>query len=266
MRHPIFILYSAKTYSKKYNFWVCWNYINHCTSCNFLIFLLVSLHQFSFRLLHLYYFSENLIDKLHNGEHIFNSLLSEFRLSTGPVCIAILKQLVEKVVNSCIEKNDGGDDLTKLEGLHTKIGEMISGLYAVESVTYLTASLIDQYENQDCEMEVAIVKAFGVKCCNNLLYGNMELVGTDSYLDDNWYSNLFRDSLANVVLPESISNLKIMISLMGMQHAGVSFMFLWYSELLIIYLYRKFSFKSYTRCASIKCGFQTSDGAPEQFV
>lgn len=183
---------------------------------------MLALHQFSC----LYYFSENVVDKVHNGEHIFNSLLNEFRLSTGPLCIAILKQLVENVTSFFIERNNGVDDLTKVESLLTKIGDMITGLYAVESMTYLTAGLIDLYENQDCEMEVAIVKAFSAECCNNLLFNNMELVGTDTYLDNNWYSNLFRDSLANIVLPESISNLKIIISLMGLQYAGVSSIFL----------------------------------------
>lgn len=32
-------------------------------------------------------------------------------------------------------------------------------LYSIESVTYLTAGILDQYENQDCLAESTIIKA-----------------------------------------------------------------------------------------------------------
>lgn len=38
------------------------------------------------------------------------------------------------------------------------IFKLVSTTYAIESVTYLTSLLMDQYEKQDCEIEAAIVK------------------------------------------------------------------------------------------------------------
>lgn len=35
---------------------------------------------------------------------------------------------------------------------------MTTSSYAIESMIYLTAGLLDNYENQDCELEAAIVK------------------------------------------------------------------------------------------------------------
>lgn len=40
-------------------------------------------------------------------------------------------------------------------------------LYAIESVTYLTAGLIDRYEDQDCELESTIVKVKYSKSYNS---------------------------------------------------------------------------------------------------
>lgn len=36
--------------------------------------------------------------------------------------------------------------------------QALVGLYAMESMVYLTTGLMDSYEKQDCELECAIVK------------------------------------------------------------------------------------------------------------
>ena len=43
-------------------------------------------------------------------------------------------------------------------------------------------------------------------------------------------------------------------------------MFLQWLELLRKIDYRRMSYTTFTRCTSGKCRFQTTDGAPEQFV
>lgn len=115
-------------------------------------------------------------------------------------------------------------------------------LYAIESTTYLTTGLVDQYENQDCELEAAIVKVISIslcyeqfrfKCnkfqmisatyCHNSVASIMHFMGAVTYLKENWCNKLYRDSLGHILLNEPVDSLKLTIALLGLRHAGVSY-------------------------------------------
>ncbi|XP_022901596.2 complex I assembly factor ACAD9, mitochondrial [Onthophagus taurus] len=163
---------------------------------------------------------ENVLTEENPNDKTINCILNENRLSTAPIAIGILKKVINKFIDDCINCKLPQGNLTETEIIQTKIGKLITLLYGMESLTYLTSGLLDQYENQDCEIESTITKLFSIQQCSNSILDVMKFVGTQSLESDDFYNRLYRDSLGHMLLHESVYNLKIIVALLGLQHAG----------------------------------------------
>lgn len=106
------------------------------------------------------------------------------------------------------------------DSISTQIGDIVTNLYAMESITYLTAGLMDQYENQDCTMEAAIVRAFCSQRGVDLAASCMNFVGPAAYTTDHWSNHIHRRMQSHLLLNEGLDNLKMVISLLGAEYAG----------------------------------------------
>lgn len=95
----------------------------------------------------------------------------------------------------------------------------------MESVTYLTTSLIDQYENQDCQLETAIVKVFNSDSCFRVASDCLQFLGSPAFMKDHWSNQYQRDALSHILTNEANDNLKLTIALLGLKYAGVIFLF-----------------------------------------
>ena len=81
--------------------------------------------------------------------------LSEFSF----ICYTgVLKKLIGLVTDHVINRRQFGKPLAEYEIIQEKVAKVTALTYAMESMTYLTAGMLDSYENPDCSMEAAIVK------------------------------------------------------------------------------------------------------------
>lgn len=104
------------------------------------------------------------------------NIFTELRVSTGAACTTLIKQLINKFTEDCKNLTVANSSIIETDSVLTKTGEvcvlsrfrvallpfyylqLLATAYAMESTTYLTSLLLDQYENQDCDLEAAIVK------------------------------------------------------------------------------------------------------------
>lgn len=91
----------------------------------------------------------------------------------------------------------------------------------MESVSFYTSLLLDQYENQDCELETAIVKVLSSEHCLKVTSSCLDFLGTEAYMSGHWCNALHQNALSHVMLNETNDNLKLIIALIGLQYAGV---------------------------------------------
>lgn len=52
------------------------------------------------------------------------------------------------------------------------------------------------------------------------------MVGVPAYMEGHWLNLLYNDALGHLVLNETNDSLRMVIALSGLQHAGVSIIFL----------------------------------------
>jgi acyl-CoA dehydrogenase family protein 9 len=70
----------------------------------------------------------------------------------------VLKKLIGLTAEHAITRQQFGKPLTEFELIQEKFAKITCLTYAMESMAYLTAGMLDTYENPDCAVEAAIVK------------------------------------------------------------------------------------------------------------
>uniref|UniRef100_A0A1Y1M8F1 Acyl-CoA dehydrogenase/oxidase C-terminal domain-containing protein n=1 Tax=Photinus pyralis TaxID=7054 RepID=A0A1Y1M8F1_PHOPY len=164
---------------------------------------------------------DNILGEVHSAEILISSLLTQFRLSCGPACSILVKKLLNDLTKHCTHTNIGQLSISETDYVRSIVAEITLSAYAIESITYLTSGLLDEYENQDCLMESSIVKIFGAEQACSSASKVMDILGTPSYKKNHWCNELLMDALSYKYLNEVGENLKIWIALLGLNHAGI---------------------------------------------
>ncbi|CAH1961684.1 unnamed protein product [Acanthoscelides obtectus] len=166
--------------------------------------------------------NENVIGEVDKGVDILNEIILDYRLSIGPPCITLTKKILNTLSNEIIRKSDDVNLIYKTDAVRSIIAKITSSIFAMESATYLTSGLLDSFENQDCQMESSIVKVF---CSEKLWEASnlcLDLTGTVAISDSHFANKYHKEALPFVSLHDPNDSLKIIIALLGLQHAGVS--------------------------------------------
>jgi len=97
-------------------------------------------------------------------------------------------------------------------------------VYAMESMLYLTAGLLDEFRAQDVTLESAITKYFTLRQVYAIASQNLGVVGPKSLLSGETTELGLRDAAQLCTQGESLDTLGMFIALTGLQHAGVNFL------------------------------------------
>lgn len=69
-------------------------------------------------------FAENILGEVHQGEKVLANLLTDMRLSTGPICITLTKNLTNKFIDYCKFSGTQDRNLYKTDIASSKIAEV----------------------------------------------------------------------------------------------------------------------------------------------
>ncbi|GLV44016.1 Enigma [Carabus blaptoides fortunei] len=164
---------------------------------------------------------ENILGEGADSIKVITPLLSRLRLSTGPACIALIQKLIQQFSKHVVHTKHGQTYLSDTDFVRDKIAQINLHMYAVESMTYMTAGLLDRYEEQDCDLESTIVKVFSSEACLQSIMECVKMVGVPAYMEGHWLNSLYSDALGHIVLSETNDSLRMVIALSGLQHAGM---------------------------------------------
>jgi acyl-CoA dehydrogenase family protein 9 len=87
------------------------------------------------------------------GVSFYTVLMVIFSYGSG-----ILKKLIGLTAEHAITRQQFGKPLMEFELIQEKFAKITCLTYAMESMAYLTAGMLDTFENPDCAVEAAIVK------------------------------------------------------------------------------------------------------------
>ncbi|KAL9914403.1 complex I assembly factor ACAD9, mitochondrial-like [Glossina fuscipes] len=156
----------------------------------------------------------------HEGKFVGEFLQQSNRLRNALVALGLSKNILNYLTNFCIETKKMGVTLKDMEFAQTHLAKATLSLYGVESMIYMTAGLLDEFQNPDVILETAITKYFSLKELLNLSISLLDLKGPKALLTGEMTERYLRDAMQLYVYGESITMLNAFIALVGLQHVG----------------------------------------------
>jgi acyl-CoA dehydrogenase family protein 9 len=162
---------------------------------------------------------ENVIGEPGEGFKIAMHTLNNGRMSLGTGSVGGTKILLDKVIDHVKERRQFGMTLSEFELVQDKIGWMVSYLFGLEAMAYLTTGLVDAGV-PDYSLESAIVK---VAATEFLWYGTnraLQLKGGAGYMRDEPYEKVLRDTRIFPIFEGANDVMRAFIALSGMKPVG----------------------------------------------
>src|SRR5438067_1975006 len=135
---------------------------------------------------------ENLLGEPGEGFRIAMDVLNNGRLSLGTGSVGLAKRLVDLAIDHVTTRRQFGRPLADFDMVEDKIGWMVSYLFGLESLAYLTTGLVDA-GLEDYSIESAIAKVIGTEFVWYQANRALQLKGGAGYLRDEPYEQILRD-------------------------------------------------------------------------
>ncbi len=155
------------------------------------------------------------------GFKVAMEALTHARISLASSCLGKGKRLLRMVVDRVAERRAFGRSLAEFGLVRDKIARMTSELFALESMTYLTAGLVDA-GHPDFAIESAICKVFGSETLWRVANEAQQVAGALGYMRAQPWERLLRDARIAMIYEGTNEILRCFIALSGMQSPGRS--------------------------------------------
>ena len=165
---------------------------------------------------------ENILGAPGKGLKVALSVLDFGRVTFGASCTGAAKTCLRLAVQHANIRRQFGRTLGEFELIKKKIARMAAGAYALEAMTYLTASLIDR-GLEDYMLETAMLKVFSTEALWMLVSEAFQVHGGAAYFTDRPLERMLRDARINQIGEGANEVLTSFIALVGMRAPGEQF-------------------------------------------
>jgi alkylation response protein AidB-like acyl-CoA dehydrogenase len=156
--------------------------------------------------------AENLLGEIGKGHKIAFNVLNFGRFKLGAMCVGSARNGIGEAARYAGTRRQFGQPIGSFGAIGHKIGEMIAWAYAVESLTYRTAGMIDARLEEttpadeaaavlaifeDYAVEASIAKVAGSEMLDYVLDENIQIHGGNGYVHDYPAERHYRDSRVN---------------------------------------------------------------------
>jgi acyl-CoA dehydrogenase family member 9 len=163
--------------------------------------------------------AENVLGEPGEGFHIAMQVLNNGRLSLGTGSVGATKGLLDRVIEHTTERRQFGRPLAEFELVQDKIAWMVSYLFGLESMTYLTCGMVDDGV-PDYSLESAICKVSGTEFLWYAANRALQLKGGAGYMRDEPYEKVLRDIRIFPIFEGANDVLRAFIALTGVKPLG----------------------------------------------
>jgi acyl-CoA dehydrogenase family protein 9 len=146
-------------------------------------------------------------------------VLNNGRLSLGTGSVGATKGLLDRVIEHTKERRQFGRPLAEFELVEDKIAWMVSYLFGLESMTYLTCGMVDAGV-PDYSLESAICKVSGTEFLWYAANRALQLKGGAGYMRDEPYEKVLRDIRIFPIFEGANDVLRAFIALTGVKPLG----------------------------------------------
>jgi acyl-CoA dehydrogenase family protein 9 len=163
--------------------------------------------------------AENVLGEPGEGFRIAMHILNNGRLSLGTGSVGATKALLDRAIAHVKERRQFDRALADFELVQDKVAWMVSYLFGLESMTYLTCGLVDAGV-EDYSLESAICKVSGTEFLWYAANRVLQLKGGEGYLRDQPYEKILRDIRIFPIFEGANDVLRAYIALTGLRPLG----------------------------------------------
>jgi acyl-CoA dehydrogenase family member 9 len=163
--------------------------------------------------------AENVIGEAGDGFRIAMHVLNNGRIGLGTGSVGATKGLIDKAIAHVKERRQFGMPLADFELVQEKIAWMVSYLFGLESMCYLTCGLVDRGV-EDYSLESAICKVSGTEFLWYAANRALQLKGGAGYMKDEPYEQILRDIRIFPIFEGANDVMRAFIALSGMKPVG----------------------------------------------
>ncbi|MGH3624090.1 MAG: acyl-CoA dehydrogenase family protein, partial [Sciscionella sp.] len=160
--------------------------------------------------------AENLLGEAGDGFHIAMHTLNNGRMSLGTGVVGRVKQLIRQAIEHTTEREQFGRPLADFELVQDKIGWMVSYLYGLESMAYLTTGLVDSGV-ADYSVESAMTKVAATEFVWHAVNRVFQLMGGKAYMADSPLAKTLRDTRIFPIFEGANDVLQSFVALSGLK-------------------------------------------------
>jgi acyl-CoA dehydrogenase family protein 9 len=162
---------------------------------------------------------ENVLGEPGDGFRIAMHILNNGRMSLGTGSVGAAKWLIDEAIAHVKERRQFGQPLADFELVQDKIGWMVSFLFGLESLSYLTTGLVDRGV-PDYSLESAIAKVAGTEFLWYQANRALQLKGGAGYMRDQPYEKVLRDIRIFPIFEGANDVMRAFVALSGMKPVG----------------------------------------------
>jgi acyl-CoA dehydrogenase family member 9 len=163
--------------------------------------------------------AENVLGEPGEGFRIAMQILNNGRIGLGTGSVGATKDLLNRAIDHVNERRQFGRPLADFELVQEKIAWMVSYLFGLESMCYLTCGLVDQGV-EDYSLESAICKVSGTEFLWYAANRVMQLKGGEGYMRTEPYEQILRDIRIFPIFEGANDVMRAFIALSGVKPLG----------------------------------------------
>jgi acyl-CoA dehydrogenase family protein 9 len=153
------------------------------------------------------------------GFKIAVETLNTGRTSLGAGCIGGSKVMLRLAANHATQRKQFQTRIAEFEMIRAKFSRMVVSTYALESMVYLTAGLIDR-GLEDYSLEGACCKIYGTEAVWQNINDALQIAGGNGFMEEYPYEKALRDSRINMIFEGTNEILRVLVCLSGMRDVG----------------------------------------------
>jgi acyl-CoA dehydrogenase family member 9 len=163
--------------------------------------------------------AENVLGEPGQGFRIAMQILNNGRIGLGTGSVGATKKLLDLTIDHVKERKQFGQPLADFELVQDKVGWMVSYLFGLEAMTYMTCGLVDAGV-PDYSLESAICKVAGTEFLWYAANRSLQLAGGQGYLRSEPWEKVVRDIRIFPIFEGANDVLRAFIALGGIKPVG----------------------------------------------
>jgi len=162
---------------------------------------------------------KNVLGDVGRGFKVAVEVLNSGRLGLAAGAVGGCKKLIKMAVDRVQERKAFGRPIGEFGLIKDKIAGMMAETFAIESMTYLTAGLVDN-KVSDYSLESAICKVYASETLWRVVNETLQIAAGIGYMKEYPYERALRDSRINLIFEGTNEILRCFVALSGMQGPG----------------------------------------------